>query len=50
MGRLAAISKCMDELELLRRVYGLPNLGERIGVTVGECDWLEELHRLLFEA
>jgi len=48
--RLNEISNCTDELARLRDSYGLPDLGDRIGVTIGECDWLEELHRLLFTA
>ena len=45
--RIASIARCMDELERLRECRGAKSLGERMGVTVGECDWLEELHGLL---
>jgi hypothetical protein len=47
--RLRAISKCTDELARLRDAYGLPDVGDRYGVTLGEMDWAEELHRLLYE-
>ncbi len=39
--RLNEIARCTNELARLRKAYGLPELGDRIGVTVGECDWLE---------
>ena len=45
--RLAAISRCTDELEKMRANFRLyPD--EKVSVQVGECDWLEELHRLLY--
>ena len=45
--KLAAISHCMNELEEVRANFRLyPD--EKISVQVGECDWLEELHRLLY--
>jgi hypothetical protein len=47
--RLRAISKCTDELARLRDAYGLPDVGDRYGVTLGEMDWAEELHRLLYD-
>ena len=45
--RLSAISRCCDELEKMRANFVLyPE--EKVSVQVGECDWLEELHRLLY--
>lgn len=46
--RVAAIDRCMSELDRLRHSRGLPDLSDRWGVTIGELDWLEELHRLLY--
>jgi hypothetical protein len=47
--RLAKIARCTDELARIRGAYGLADSGDRIGVMLGECDWLEELHRLLYD-
>lgn len=45
--RLAAISRCCDELENMRTNFLLyPE--EKVSIQVGECDWVEELHRLLY--
>jgi hypothetical protein len=51
--RIAAILRIMNELETLREMYGstkepwVPN-AYPFGIELGECDWLEELHRLLY--
>ena len=47
--RLQEIARCTDELASLRDSYGLSRPGDRAGVTLGEMDWLEELHRLLYD-
>lgn len=45
--RLAAIYRCTLELENMRANFRLyPE--EKVSIQVGECDWLEELHRLLY--
>lgn len=45
--RLRSISRCCDELEKMRANFvSYPD--EKVSVQVGECDWLEELHRLLY--
>ncbi len=46
--RLDAIDRCMGELDRLQHSHGLPDLSDRWGVSIGELDWLEELHRLLY--
>jgi hypothetical protein len=46
--RLARIDHCMRELDRLEHSHGLPNQNDRWGVSIGELDWLEELHRLLY--
>ena len=46
--RLSAISRCCAELEKMRANFVLyPE--EKASVQLGECDWVEELHRLLYE-
>lgn len=42
--RLASITKCMDEIAGIRQYP--PNA---LLNTIGQCDWLFELHRLLHE-
>jgi len=51
--RIAAISRIMNELETLREMYGgtkghVAASTYAFGIELGECDWLEELHRLLY--
>ena len=46
--RLTAIAKCTDELERLRLAWTTSPRADFIGIQLGELDWLEELHRLLF--
>ena len=51
--RIAAISRIMNELETLREMYGSTQVHPvastyAFGIELGECDWLEELHRLLY--
>jgi len=52
--RLVAISRIMNELEAIREMYGGTKETLRVtgsypfGIELGECDWLEELHRLLY--
>jgi hypothetical protein len=47
--QIAAICRCTDELARLRFYYGSEDQNDRLGITIGEADWLEELHRLLYE-
>jgi len=42
--RIDQIERCMDELERCRAEQHKNPLA-----TIGEMDWLEELHRLIFE-
>lgn len=51
--RIAAISRVMNELEILRQMYGSTKPQRApstypFGIELGECDWLGELHRLLY--
>jgi len=52
--RIVAISRIMNELENIREMYGKAKKQPRLtgsypfGIELGECDWLEELHRLLY--
>ena len=46
--RLERIAKCMDELARIRATFGKKN-PEAVGAQIGQCDWLEELHRLLYD-
>jgi hypothetical protein len=50
---VTAISRIMSELESLRGMYGSTEEHRgpstyAFGIELGECDWLEELHRLLY--
>ena len=45
--RLGEIERCMFELERLRWAYKRWP-AEAWGILVGELDWLEELHHLLY--
>ena len=47
MARLVAISRCMAELELVRNAQMVSPTAFGL---IGELDWLEELHRLLYGA
>jgi len=48
--RLEQINKCMNELQEIWRM-DKTNLHpeHRFGCTLGEFDWLDELHRILHE-
>jgi hypothetical protein len=46
--RLERITTCMAELERIRETFG-KNHPQAVIIQVGECDWLSELHRLLWE-
>jgi hypothetical protein len=46
--RLQEIDRCMAELEWLRH-HRQAYPDEKNGMQVGECDWLTELHHLLYE-
>lgn len=48
--RLQAICKATDELDRCVRAARDPrcSLEERVGATLGECDWYAELHKLLY--
>ena len=47
--RLKEITRCTDELEYCRTHYALTHLDDRLGTLAGELDWLEELHRVLYD-
>jgi hypothetical protein len=38
----------MDELATIRTAYRNPDPTDRMGRTIGELDWLTELHELLY--
>ena len=47
--RLDQITRCMQELETMRKLRSqYPN--ELRGLMLGELDWLEELHYLLYQS
>jgi hypothetical protein len=46
--RMNEIDRCMAELEWIRvNRHAYP--AEQPGLQLGECDWLAELHSLLYE-
>lgn len=47
--RLERISRVMTQLEFIR-IHRTQFPGELPGIMVGELDWLQELHGLLYEA
>lgn len=47
---LAAISKCCDEMEYIRKAAQTePGRQNAVLNTLGQCDWLHEMHRLLYD-
>jgi hypothetical protein len=49
--RLEQITRCVDNLNycIRHRLSYLPNHADPMGATIGEMDWLSELHNLLYE-
>lgn len=48
--RLKEISRCMNELEILEKVrIEHSTFIDKFNNLWGEMDWLEELHRLLYD-
>ena len=47
--RIEQIVRCCDEMARCRSFYPKVVLPETAGAMLGEMDWWEELHRLLYE-
>ena len=46
--RLERITQCMEELERVRETFGKKH-PQAVIIQVGQCDWISELHRLLWD-
>jgi hypothetical protein len=48
MNRLEAISRCTDTLALIKAAF-LARADDPMALLLGQLDWYEELHRLLYD-